>query len=220
MPYNPKKGQDNYASWFAGPGGPLSQEQSQYGSSMPSYWDAWHSARNAADPSQTQATIDRFRNLMLDSASRSGLQGALGVRWGGGGSGSQEAMINNAYQGALSNIGNFAANQYSPEMALRRFGVMQGLFQPNFMNQSQQFSAARKGAHTPPGGGFLGGLLGGAAQYAGMGGFGNPFGGGGGGGGGFGGGGYSLGSGGFMNYQPTPLNFGNGGYSTRLPVTY
>lgn len=176
MPYNPKKGQDQYASDWSQYFLPF--ESGLFSSGLGNYGEGWRSALDAFSPSQSQARIDAFRNNALQTAARAGQQGALGAKWQGLGSGSQESFMNNAFQNASNQVGSFAADQMSPEMAMRRFAGMQGLFNPMFMNQSQGFSAARKGAHTPPGGGFLGGLLQAGAQAYGGGMFGGMGGGG------------------------------------------
>lgn len=168
---NPKKIQDKYLEGFSQDFLPF--ELGLFRGGLGEYADSWRNAMGALSPSQTQGRIDEFRNNQLQTAARMGQQAALNAAWSGFGSGSRESLINAAMQNAGDNIGDFVNEQYSPEMAMRRMAGMRSLYNPLFMNQSQQFSTARKGAH-PSGGalGNLGGLLQGAAQYAAMGGFG------------------------------------------------
>lgn len=149
-------------------------------SNAPSYFSQLGNAFSWLDPASNQAKLDLFRNSQLQTASMAGRNALNTARWGGLGSGVQEAFLGNANQNAMNNVAQYKFMLDSPEYTLQSLQARQGLMNPFFTNQFYDLSGKRYGntmaqqQAKPKKNNFLGGLLNTGLQLAGGGMFGNP----------------------------------------------
>ncbi len=137
------------------------QEVQQLAGLFGNYQQGLGNAISMMGPGGLQAQIDQFRNRALQNATQAGMQGAALARWGGLGSGGQEAAMTRAMALGQNQADQFGMEMYSPEGIMRRQQALGGLFQPNMLQTAWNMRQAHRATAPPPsqGGGFLGGLL-------------------------------------------------------------